>query len=150
MKAILKSAICDIPGVTFRELPDPEGELASLLVFFLPNEDITEKVCHDLGSSNLSKSGWHVYSNMEHLLNKSTVTSEGCPFSCPYYKGSEVTYKKGMLPQTDALLKRAVNLSIGVWDKGLGASFGTTIRSTDEQVMKQAEILRATLCKHLG
>jgi len=149
IKAILKTAISDIEGVTFRELPDPQGELASLLVLFLPNEEITERVCKELGSSNLSKSGWHVYSNMEHLLDKRTITAEGCPFTCPYYQGGEVNYTKGMLPQTDSLLRRAVNISVGVWDKGLGASFGATIKSTDEHVLQQAEILVKVLNKYL-
>ncbi len=148
-KKRLKSALAGIAGVTFRELPDPEGDLGSLLVFFLPDEKITALVCQDLGCRDLSRSGWHVYSNMEHVLGKRTLTKEGCPFSCPHYKGGAVVYRKGMLPQTDALLRRAVNLSVGVWDKGLGASFGLTIASTDEEVDRKADtlvrVLRARL-----
>ena len=33
-----------------------------------------------------------------------------------------------MLPQTDALLARAINISIGVSDAGLGSGFGVTMR----------------------
>jgi 8-amino-3,8-dideoxy-alpha-D-manno-octulosonate transaminase len=56
---------------------------------------------------------WHIYSYWEHILEQKTPTPEGCPFTCPYYKGGEIKYHKGMLPQTDALLSRAINISIG-------------------------------------
>jgi 8-amino-3,8-dideoxy-alpha-D-manno-octulosonate transaminase len=39
-----------------------------------------------------------------------------------------------MLPQTDDILGRAVNISIGVVDKGLGAAFGININSTDKEI----------------
>jgi dTDP-4-amino-4,6-dideoxygalactose transaminase len=148
-KQIMKNAIAGIPGVTFRELPDPQGELASLMVFYLPDAEVTKKVCADLNCSDLSESGWHVYNNMEQLLDKKTVTQEGCPFSCPYYTGGEVKYAKGMLPQTDKLLKRAINISIGVWDKGLGAAYGLKINSSPVEVEEKAETLYQTLRKYL-
>jgi len=71
---------------------------------------------------------------MEHLLGKMTITEEGCPFTCPYYKGPEVNYYKGMLPQTDDLLKRAINISVGVSDTGLGSAYGITINSSKEEI----------------
>jgi hypothetical protein len=86
---------------------------------------------------------------MEQLLDKKTVTQEGCPFSCPYYTGGEVKYAKGMLPQTDKLLKRAINISIGVWDKGLGAAYGLKINSSPVEVEEKAETLYQTLRKYL-
>ena len=48
-------------------------------------------------------------------------------------------YRKHMLPQTDAILSRSINLSVGVVDPGLGASFGINILSTDEEIEKTAE-----------
>ncbi len=43
-----------------------------------------------------------------------------------------------MLPQTDDILKKAVNLSVGVVDAGIGASFGINILSTEEEIHKKA------------
>ena len=71
---------------------------------------------------------------MEHFLNQMTVTDEGCPFKCPFYKGSPVKYSKGMLPQTDKLLERAINISVGVSDVGLGSAFGIKINSSKEEI----------------
>jgi 8-amino-3,8-dideoxy-alpha-D-manno-octulosonate transaminase len=78
---------------------------------------------------------------MEHLLGKMTVTSEGCPFTCPYYEGQEINYHKGMLPQTDDLLSRAINISIGVSDVGLGSAYGIKITSTKDEIERVGQNL---------
>jgi len=142
-KRRFKEAIADLPGLEFREVIDPDGECATLLTMFLPTEEIARRMAKDLGSKVIADSGWHVYSNMEHVLEKRTITAEGCPFTCAYYKGGEVKYWKGMLPQTDALLARALNISIGVYDSGLGSGFGVTVRDDlDEVDAKAAEFRR--------
>jgi 8-amino-3,8-dideoxy-alpha-D-manno-octulosonate transaminase len=141
-----KELIADLPGLEFRELPDPEGELATLLTVFLPSEEIARKVAGELKTRVVADSGWHVYSNMEQILEKRTITAEGCPFTCPFYKGGEVKYAKGMLPQTDALLSRAINISIGVSDAGLGSAFGVTMGDGFEVVDARA----AEFCRVVG
>jgi 8-amino-3,8-dideoxy-alpha-D-manno-octulosonate transaminase len=86
---------------------------------------------------------------MEQILEKRTITPEGCPFTCPYYRGGEVKYWKGMLPQTDALLARAINISIGVSDPGLGSAFGVTIRDDFDVVDTRAAEFRRVVGKYL-
>jgi len=147
-KKRFKAAIGDLPGIAFRELPDPAGECATLLTVFLPSEPQARAVAAGLGSRVIADSGWHVYSNMEQILEKRTITPEGCPFTCPLYKGGEVKYWKGMLPQTDALLARAINISIGVSDAGLGSAFGVTIRDDFDVVDARAEEFRKVYARH--
>jgi len=148
-KRRFKEAIADLPGLEFRELPDPDGELATLLTVFLPDEEVARAVAGELGTKVVADSGWHVYSNMEQILEKRTITPEGCPFTCPYYKGGEVKYWAGMLPQTDALLSRAINISIGVSDPGLGSAFGVTMRDGFEEVDARAGEFRQVVEKYL-
>jgi dTDP-4-amino-4,6-dideoxygalactose transaminase len=148
-KSRFKSAIADLPGLEFRELPDPDGELATLLTVFLPSEEAARKVAGELRTRVVADSGWHVYSNMEQILEKRTVTAEGCPFTCPFYKGGEIKYEKGMLPQTDALLRRAINISIGVSDAGLGSAFGVTMGDGFEVVDARAAEFRRVAGKYL-
>jgi dTDP-4-amino-4,6-dideoxygalactose transaminase len=148
-KKRFKAALADLPGLEFREIPDPEGECATLLTVFFPTEQIARQVATELGSKVVADSGWHVYSNMEHILEKRTVTAEGCPFSCPLYKGPEPKYWKGMLPQTDALLARAINISIGVSDAGLGSGFGVTMRDGFDTVDARVAEFRRVALKYL-
>ena len=148
-KKHFKAAIADLPGLEFREITDPDGECATLLTVFLPSEEIARQVARELGTKVIADSGWHVYANMEQILEKRTITPEGCPFTCPYYKGGEVKYWKGMLPQTDALLARAINISIGVSDPGLGSAFGVTIRDDLDVVNTRAAEFRRVVGKYL-
>ena len=99
----------------------------------------------------VADSGWHVYNNMEHVLARMTVDKTGCPFTCPYYteKGGSMEYSKGMLPVTDSILNRAINISIGVSDAGLGAGFGINILSTDDEIDRKIEAFRKTALKYL-
>jgi dTDP-4-amino-4,6-dideoxygalactose transaminase len=148
-KRRFKAALAGIPGLEFREITDPQGECATLLTIFLPNGEIARKIAKILGTTVVADSGWHVYSNMEQILEKRTITAEGCPFTCPYYKGGPVDYRKGMLPQTDDLLSRAINIGIGVSDPGLGSGQGVTIHDTDDVIDARAELFRRTISEYL-
>ncbi|HKJ26619.1 MAG TPA: DegT/DnrJ/EryC1/StrS family aminotransferase, partial [Anaerolineales bacterium] len=104
-KALYKSLIADLPGINFRELPDPPGDIGTLLVVFFKDEGTARKVAAELGSKVVADSGWHVYNNMEHILEYRTVTERHNPVLSPAYTsaGGEGYLEKGMLPQTDAL-----------------------------------------------
>jgi 8-amino-3,8-dideoxy-alpha-D-manno-octulosonate transaminase len=75
---------------------------------------------------------------MEQILGKQMITQHGCPYNCPSYPCRQ-EYRKGMLPVTDSLLERAINLSVGVVDRGLGAAFGINPLSTDQEIDHMAE-----------
>jgi dTDP-4-amino-4,6-dideoxygalactose transaminase len=146
VKGKLKSRLKGIPGLEFRDIVDEEGECGSLLVVFLPDAQTAQKVAKDLGSKTISESGWHVYSNMEQILDKRQLTP-GPPFQSTEFP-TDVEYKKGMLPQTDDLLARAVNLSVGVVDAGLGSGFGLHPKATDDEIDEVAERVTKTVKKY--
>jgi len=148
-KQRFKQAISGLPGLEFRELTDPQGECATLLTVFLPSEEIARQMAKELSTRVVADSGWHVYSNMEQILEKRTPIAEGCPFHCPLYTGPEPKYWKGMLPQTDALLARAINIGIGVSDPGLGSAFGVRMRDGFDAVDVRAAQFRQVAEKYL-
>jgi hypothetical protein len=47
--------------------------------------------------------------------------------------------RKNMLPQTDDILSRSLNLSVGVVDGGIGSDFGITILSDENEIDGKAE-----------
>jgi dTDP-4-amino-4,6-dideoxygalactose transaminase len=149
-KRLFKSLISGLPGIEFRQLPDPDGEAATVLTVILPSAKIARAIAQELGCKTLDESGWHVYSNMEPLLEKRMPLARGGPFdnSLPY--NHTVEYRKGMLPQTDDLLARSLNLAIGIFDRGLGATFGVTIHDGAEAVEAKAAQFRQVARKHLG
>ncbi len=138
LKRRFKQQIQTCPGIAFRKINDPAGECGTLLTVYLPTKEVAQKVARSLDTTTVSQSGWHVYSNMEQILEKRMITPHGCPYRCHDYPCRQ-EYHKGMLPKTDQLLERAINLSVGVVDRGLGAAFGVHPFSTDEEVDRKAE-----------
>jgi 8-amino-3,8-dideoxy-alpha-D-manno-octulosonate transaminase len=130
--------IGDLPGLGFRAMVDPEGDLATHLVVTFPSPEVARAVAKELGSITLDASGWHVYSNMEHLLERRTVSGKGCPFDCSCFGGGDVEYRRGMLPVTDALLARSMSVGIGVFDANL-APFGLRMRDDEGAARRIAE-----------
>jgi dTDP-4-amino-4,6-dideoxygalactose transaminase len=149
-KRRFKSLLSDIPNLEFRELPDPDGEAAILLTLILPSEQVARSIAAELGGSILADAGWHVYANMEPVLEKRLPVERGCPFHCAQTYPHEVRYEKGMLPQTDALLARSLNIGIGIVDRGLGATFGVTIRDGAREVEAKAAQFRRIAEKYLN
>jgi dTDP-4-amino-4,6-dideoxygalactose transaminase len=147
-KAIVKSAIGDLPGLGFRTIVDPEGDLATHLVVTFPTPEIAGAVAKDLGSITLAASGWHVYSNMEHLVERRTVSGRGCPFDCSCTGHGASDYRHGALPKTDALLARSMSIGIGVSDANL-APFGLRMRDDAADARAVAATFRDVAAAHL-
>jgi dTDP-4-amino-4,6-dideoxygalactose transaminase len=141
-KRALRAAVETNPGVGFRRLVDPAGDLATHLVVTLPDPTSAAAVAGELGTKTLSNSGWHVYANMEHLLRRRVVS--GFAHSVADYVADP-----GSLPATDALLARSITLGIGVVDPGLGSAFGINIRSTSADIEQVADRFRAAVEHHV-
>jgi 8-amino-3,8-dideoxy-alpha-D-manno-octulosonate transaminase len=54
-----------------------------------------------------------------------------------------------MLPRTDDLLSRSLNISIGVSDPGLSSAFGVTINDTPAVVEERAAAFRRAASRYL-
>jgi dTDP-4-amino-4,6-dideoxygalactose transaminase len=148
-KAIVKSVLADVPGLEFRTLTDPHGDIATHLVVVFPTAHIARAVATDLGSCQLSESGWHVYSHMNHLLEQRTVSGKGCPFHCGHTDHARGDYRVGMLPQSDDVLARSISIGIGVRDANL-APYGLRMRNTADEARVLAAEARNVIARHMG
>lgn len=130
-KSLLKKKIDHIPHIAFREINDVNGECGTILTIIFDDKDQADAVSQRLGGKTLAHSGWHVYSNMKQILDHKT----------PVDNWSQHTRyaAKDALPQTDNILSRSLNISVGVVDAGLGAGFGINIHSTEEEIDKVAQ-----------
>jgi len=135
-KARMKDALTGIDGISFRKITD-EGECNTLVTIFMDTKERAEAFTAKTGVKPLSASGWHVYNNMEQILDKKMA--QAYPF------GKDVKYHAHMLPKTDALLERAFNISIGVVDVGVGAAIGIDITYTDDEIDAKAAEIRKLL-----
>jgi dTDP-4-amino-4,6-dideoxygalactose transaminase len=127
-KRRFREAIGEIAGMDWRTLPDPQGECATLLTVLFDSSERASAVARSLDTTTVVNSGWHVYSNMEHVLH--FLKEHGRP------------HEKGDYPRTDDILARAINLSVGVVDRGVGAGFGITVNSTEDEIRHAAARFR--------
>jgi 8-amino-3,8-dideoxy-alpha-D-manno-octulosonate transaminase len=127
-KAKLKQAIGQVDGVKYRTLNDADGECGTLCTVLFDSAEQAAKVAQKLGTKTIDQSGWHVYANMEHINKHLSEVSQ------PHGKGAH--------PTTDDILSRAMNISIGVVDGGLGAGFGINIMSSDDEIESVAQQFR--------
>jgi 8-amino-3,8-dideoxy-alpha-D-manno-octulosonate transaminase len=119
-----KEMIIGAKGFRFRKLNDPAGDCATICTVIFDDPVRAAKVAKLLGSKTVDASGWHVYFNMEHVLQ--------------HLKKIAQPYHKGAYPKTDDLLSRTINISVGVVDGGLGAGWGININSPDSEIEKAA------------
>jgi dTDP-4-amino-4,6-dideoxygalactose transaminase len=109
----------------FRKLNDPDGDCATVCTVLFNSRKQASMVSSELGSKTVDQSGWHVYFNMEHVMN--------------HLKGIGQPYTRGSYPGTDDILSRAMNISIGVVDGGLGCGWGININSSDQEIEAAAQ-----------
>ena len=112
-KKLVKNIIKEkAPKIKFRKINDP-GEVGYTLSIFFDTAAQADEFCRLTGYKTNTNSGWHVYNNMEHVLTHQTATAARCPFDCPRFP-NKYEMKKNMLPQTDDILSRSVNIGIVV------------------------------------
>jgi dTDP-4-amino-4,6-dideoxygalactose transaminase len=146
---LVEEIIGEVPRIEFRTRPDPAGDLGTHLVVIFPDVASAQAVTTELGSITLAASGWHVYSQMEHVLTGRTISGRGCPFDCTCTDGRPPDYRPGMLPRTDDLLARSMSFAIGVMDPNL-APFGLRMRDNGDVARRQAERFRSVALRHLA
>jgi len=135
----------DLPeGVALRRQPDPEGDASTALVMFAPSPELAMAIMGAMRERGVAAGGrfdqtvrdWHVYNFWEHILEQKTVTGEGCPFTCPYYKGTLPEYSADMCPRTLDLLGRSIHLGISEqWEDAECERIATAINESAAAVM---------------
>ncbi len=112
--------IKDTKGIKVRPVNDPDGDIGICLMFYLDSKAKVQPFTEALQAEGVNASGvfnagipdWHIYAHWKHVIGKKTPTDEGCPWTCPYHKGEEVTYSSDMNPNTLEYLGRVVHMDI--------------------------------------
>lgn len=130
-KAFLKSAMAGLPGVSFRELPDPAGDSATFLSFFLPDEESARTAGRELAAAGLDgcfywyDNRWHYIRQWDHLLELKAPSRLAVRDMRP-------GFRKPVLPRSDAVMGRTLSLLIKLsW--------------TEAELERRAGILRRVL-----
>jgi len=119
-----------IQDITPRPVSDPDGDIGLCIIFYLDDPDKVPAFTAALQAEGVAATGrsriaasdttkqqnmpdWHVYDSWDHVINRGTPTPEGCPYTCPLYKGDAPSrYSKTMAPKTLEYLNRSVHLDV--------------------------------------
>jgi 8-amino-3,8-dideoxy-alpha-D-manno-octulosonate transaminase len=119
-KRTIKKGLAEIPGITFRDVPDEEGDSATFLSFFLPDEPTARKITKELGEAGVDgcfywyDNNWHYLRNWDHFKKLES------PFRLPLHLIEDSPDYEGIqLPRSDSIMKRAISMQIKLsWTEG--------------------------------
>jgi 8-amino-3,8-dideoxy-alpha-D-manno-octulosonate transaminase len=112
-KEMLKEALSRYPEVSFRKIPDPAGDSATFISFFLPDEERAREAARDLGQAGVDgcfywyDNNWHYIHQWHHLKKLDAAAKlpiellEGVP-----------DYGAVSLPQSDSVMGRTISMLI--------------------------------------
>jgi 8-amino-3,8-dideoxy-alpha-D-manno-octulosonate transaminase len=66
----LKNILSNVPEITFRTIPDPDGDSCTFLSWFLPTEEITRNVVNELKGQGALAGNFYWYDNNWHYIRK--------------------------------------------------------------------------------
>lgn len=112
-KASIKDAMSRLSEISFREIPDKEGDSATFLSFFLPDETRAKEVVKDLGQSGVDAcfywydNNWHYIRSWHHLKHLKSAAKlsierlENVP-----------DFRSVALPQSDNIMSKTISMLI--------------------------------------
>ena len=112
-KNAIKDALAAFPEIGFRTLPDPEGDSATFLSFFLPDEVTARETAKSLGEAGVDgcfywyDNNWHYLRQWHHLkkFRSPAKLSVQLLDHCPNYDIVE-------LPKSDGIMGRTLSMLI--------------------------------------
>ncbi len=136
--AVLKNILAQVPEISFRRIPDAEGDSGSFVCWYLPSAEIAETVVADLkeqgilaGNFYWFNNNWHYIRKWEHLKKAVTLNSLS-----PEIKQRVMEQANKEFAASDAILSRCICTAI-------------SLNWTEEQLNEKGEKLVGSVKKAL-
>jgi len=112
-KTAIKDAVARFPEITFRDIPDPKGDSATFLSFFLPNESQAREAASSLGNAGVD-SCFYWYANNWHYIRQWDHFKEfKSPARLSITLNEKVPeYEKIQLPKSDDIMSKNISMLI--------------------------------------
>ena len=112
----LKAMLQEIPGITFRRIPDPNGDSCTFLSWFLPTADDAKAVVAELKSKNILAgnfywfdNNWHYIRKWDHLKNSLTLNALHADL-----KKQVMHHANKDFSASDAIMSRCISTAINI------------------------------------
>ncbi len=136
----LKAILSTIPEISFRRLPDPEGDSYTFLSWFLPTEEATRAVVAELKQQNIMAgnfywydNNWHYFRKWDHLRQASSLNN----LNEAQEKALHALKIDGF-PASDKIMTRCISTAISLlWTEEQIKEKGEKIAAAIKKVMAQ-------------
>ncbi len=112
-KKVIKDALSQFPEISFRHIPDPKGDSATFLSFFLPDESQARETAKSLGNAGVDScfywydNNWHYIRQWDHFKNLKS------PARLPITLIEKLPeYEKIKFPKSDSIMARTISMLI--------------------------------------
>jgi len=136
----LKNILSQISEISYRVVPDPEGDSCSFLSWFLPTEKMAKAFVEEMKAQNILagnfywyNNNWHYISKWDHLKNAEFLNGQSKAITDTLKKYASVKF-----PASDAIMSRCISTAI---------SLSWTEQQVKEKGEKMVEVLRSVLKK---
>ena len=141
--AQLKNILAQVPGVSFRRIPDPAGDSCSFVSWFLPTQKITKAVVNELKAQGILAgnfywfdNNWHYIRKWEHLKNSITLNSLH-----PDLKAQVIHHATKDFAASDAVMGRCISTAISlVWSEEQIKEKGEKIVAVIKKVLSEQSV----------
>jgi 8-amino-3,8-dideoxy-alpha-D-manno-octulosonate transaminase len=113
---ILRSYLEQVPGISFRVVPDPTGDSASFLSWFLPSQEKMEKAIEALKTAGIFAgnfywfaNNWHYIRKWDHLKNVQSLYALNEAQQLALSKLSDTKFEA-----SDAIMSRCISTAISL------------------------------------
>lgn len=136
-KAIIKEIIGQVEGLTFRCMPDEEGDSGTFLNFFLPTTELTQQAVKKFAEAGIGGMNYW-YTNMYHFINQwdhiKSMTATA-PLAI-HHLGAPQDYQNLELPKSQEVVGRLISLGIrATWNDEEAEKFGNAMVKVLEEVL---------------
>ncbi|MBN1251058.1 MAG: DegT/DnrJ/EryC1/StrS family aminotransferase [Bacteroidales bacterium] len=118
-KQYLKEKLSQIKGITFRPMPDPEGDSATFLNFFLPTTSDAGNVMKEFVKDGVQGCNYW-FTNMYHFINQwdHLKNLESAAPLAIHHLGAPQDYNNLQLPKSQEVIGKLISLGIkATWSK---------------------------------
>lgn len=112
----LHDILKQLPEISFRRIPDPSGDSCTFLSWFLPTEEITQAVVHEMKSQNIMAGNFYWYDNNWHYIRKWDHLKNSIVLNAlhPDLKTAVIAQSNKSFTGSDKVLSRCISTAIGL------------------------------------
>jgi 8-amino-3,8-dideoxy-alpha-D-manno-octulosonate transaminase len=114
--AALRQMLSEVPGITFRRIPDPEGDSCTFLSWLLPAEEEAKAVVAELKAKNALAGNFYWFDNNWHYIRKWDHLKQSISLNAlhPQLKQAVIHHANKSFAASDAVMSRCISTLINL------------------------------------